>query len=86
MLACDSPAATLAAIQAGLGVGFVPLSCQPSAREAASVALGGWHLHLDWYVVGSKDPTLGRAVHECRAFLASREAAQIARHLGIDPP
>ncbi len=83
-LECDSVTATVAAIQAGLGIGFVPLSCQPAQREVGSVALGGFQVALDWYVVGSKDASLGRAVHDCRAFLAGREAAQFLKHHGIN--
>lgn len=83
VLECDSTTATIAAIQAGLGAGFLPLSCQPSQRELASVLLAGFQAALDWYIVGSKDTTLGRAVHDCRAFLAGREAAQMLKRMGI---
>ncbi len=84
-LECESVTATIAAIQAGLGIGFVPLSCQPSQREVGSVNLGGFQVALDWYVVGSKDATLGRAIHDCRAFLAGREAAHLLKQHGINP-
>ena len=83
-LECDSVGALLAAIEGGVGLGFVPLSCQPSHSRIGAVPLRGLPLSLEWYVVGSKDPALGRAVHECRAFLSGREAAPLLRQAGIE--
>ena len=84
-LQCESAAATVAAIQAGLGIGWVPQSCQPPATHLTVCNPDGLHIHIDWYLVGSKDPAFGRAIHDCRAFLAGAHVRTVLQRLGLAP-
>lgn len=88
-LECDSVAATLQAVEAGLGAGFIPLSCQPARQlegpRLAAVAISGLHPQLDWQLVGTKDAAIHRAVLECRMFLSGPEAARALRQAGLIP-
>ncbi len=84
-LECASASAVLAAVRTGMGLGWVPLSCQPAHASIGSLTPGGLTLEQEWYIIGSKAAALGRAVHDCRAFLGSSATHSLLRMAGLNP-
>lgn len=85
VLETNSVSATLSAIQQQMGVGFVPVTCQPAQRFVQSMRLSGFTLQLDWYMLNQRETLHSVAAHLFRQCMASDETARLLRYAGITP-
>ncbi len=86
VLECDSIAAMLAGVRAGVGLAFVPHSRLLAGPELQAVALSCEPLSQEWYVLRERGANHTRASQELYSFLTSPAAHHIIIQEGLLPP
>jgi DNA-binding transcriptional LysR family regulator len=83
-LEADSQTAIVQAVRAGLGLAFVPRSCQPGRGEGLGlIDMAGQPLQQEWFLVRARERSVPRAVQALYDFLAGPQARATLDKAGI---